>query len=49
MPPKEGPRHPLKRAASATAADVGSAYDAEEERECQLEKDREIERLRLEI
>ena len=49
MPPKEGPRRPLKRAAPAAAADMGSAYGVEEEREAQIEKDKEIERLRLEI
>ena len=45
MAPKEGPRRPPKRA----AADVGSTFGAEREKEDQTEKDREIERLRLEI
>ena len=49
MPPKEGPRRPPKRASPVAAADVGSAYGAKEEREGQIEKDKEIERLRLEI
>ena len=49
MPPKEGPRRPPKRAAPAAAADVGSAYGVEAEREAQIEKDKEIERLRSEI
>ena len=49
MPPKEGPRRPPKRAAPVAATDVGFAYGAEKEREGQLEKDRKIERLRIEI
>ena len=49
MAQKEGQCHPPKRTAPATATDVGSAYGAEEEEDFQLEKDRKIERLRLEI
>ena len=49
MPPKEGPRRTPKKAAPAVAADMGSAYGVEEEREAQIEKDKEIERLRSEI
>ena len=49
MPPKEGPRRPPKRAAPATAADMGSTYGVEEEREAQIEKYKKIEQLRLEI
>ena len=49
MPPKEGPRRPPKRAAPVAAADVGSAYGVEAEREAQIEKDKEIERLRSKI
>ena len=48
MAPKEGPRRLPKRAVPEAVADVGSAHGTVEE-DLQLEKDREIERLRLEI
>ena len=48
MAPKEGPRHPSKRAVPEAVTDVGSAHGTAEE-DFQIEKDREIERLRLEI
>ena len=48
MAPKEGPRRPSKRAVPEVVTNVGSAHGTAEE-DLQIEKDREIERLRLEI
>ena len=46
MAPKRGSGHPRKRAAPA---DLGSTHGEAEYEDTQSEKDREIERLRLEV
>ena len=48
MAPKEGSRRPSKRAVPEAVTDVGSAHGTAEE-DFQIEQDREIEWLRLEI
>ena len=48
MEPKEGPRRPPKRAVPGAVTDIGSTHGTAEA-DFQIEKDREIERLRLEI
>ena len=48
MAPKKGPSRPQKRAAPADAIDLGSMHGETEYGDTQSEKDREIERLRLE-
>ena len=48
MASKEGPHRPQKRVALAEATDSGSASGAAEYEDTRSEKDRKIERLRLE-
>ena len=49
MAPKRGWGHPPKRAALETATDIDSAHGVTAHDLIQSDKDREIERLRLEI
>ena len=49
MASERGPDSPPRRAAPEAVADIGSAHGETEQDAVQLEKDREIERLKLEI